>query len=168
MTHLPALPAQDVWHAWSRLTLYAVEPLSTMTVGLDAGGLRTGDVAGLALSGGFFAWVGVERVNEDLMLAQSDVQSGTTSRVALGGQRVWLRAECDFVRRQAAFSYSTDGSRFRPIGEPSPMGEGPVAAGGFACSLFCCATKAGAGGGHADFERFVLTTEPAPHLNGPR
>ena len=166
MIHLPALPAPDVWHAWSRLTLHAIEPLSIVTVTLDAGGLRTGDVAGLSLSGSCSAWLGVERVGRGLTLTRSDEQGGTTCRVVLGNRRVWLRAECDFARRRAAFRYSTDGSGFSPMGEPSPMGEGPAAARGIACSLFCCATKTGAGGGHADFESFVLTTEPAPHLNG--
>lgn len=165
--HLPALPTQDVWHAWSRLTLYAVEPLSTVTVVLDAGGLRSGDVAGLILSGSCSAWLGVERAGGRLTLTQSDERRGTTCRVGLRNRRVWLRAACDFARRETSFGYSTDGSGFSAMDEPSPMGEGPVAARGIACSLFCCATKAGAGGGHADFERFVLTTEPAPHLNGP-
>jgi xylan 1,4-beta-xylosidase len=168
LIRLPALPAPDPWHARTTLALYAVAPLSTVTVTLNAGGLRSGDVAGLVLFRRPHAWLGVERASDGLTLAQFDEQSGKTSRVPLGSRRVWLRAECDFVRMKAAFRYSTDGKRYAGIGEPCPMGDDPIAAQGIMCSLFACATKTHAEGHHADFDSFLLTTERARHQDGLR
>ena len=84
-----------------------------MTVTLDAAGLKPGDVAGLALFNRPYAWIGVERGDEGLTLAQFDEVSGK-SRVAhpLKSARVWLRADCDFVKNIASFRYSTDGKTY--------------------------------------------------------
>ena len=160
---LQALPAPDVWHARTPLTLYVVEPRSTVTVALDAAGLRPGDIAGLALFGRPHAWLGVEHAGSGVTLAQFDEQSGRTSRVPLGSRRVWLRAECDFATRRADFRYSTDGRAYAGIGEPYPIGDGSIATRCIPCSPFSCATKNCTGGGHADFDSFVMTTERAGH-----
>jgi len=164
LIRLHALPAPDVWHAGTALTLYAVEPRSTVTVALNADGLRRGDIAGLILRP--YAWLGVARVSAGLTLVQFDEQTGKTSRVPLGNRLVWLRAECDFTRRKAAFRYSTEGRGFARIGEPYPMGDGSVAIRAIGCSLFACTTKTRSEGGHADFDSFVLMSERPADQDG--
>jgi len=189
LIRLHALPAPDVWHAQGALTLYAVEPRSTVTVTLDAAGLRPGAVAGLALFSSVastsarqrrsrtavaphtpfagrvhrpYAWLGIERDSKGFALAQFVEQSGEASRMPLRDRRVWLRADCDFVRNEAGFHYSTDGRRFASLGDPHPLDAGPATAQSLWCSLFSCATAVRAEGGHADFDSFVLTTERVP------
>ena len=159
LIRIQALPAPDVRHARIALALYAVEPRSTVTVALNVAGLRPGGIAGLVLLNKLHAWLGVERLNDGFTLAQFDEQSGNTSRVPLERRRVWLRAECDFVERNVGFSYGTDGRGFVSIGGPCPMGDGPIATKSIRFSLFSCATKTAAQGGHADFDSFVLTTD---------
>jgi xylan 1,4-beta-xylosidase len=163
LIRLQALPAPDVWHARNAMSLYAVEPVSTVTVTLHAGGLKTGDVAGLAFLRRPHAWLGVERHAGGFTLAQFDEPSGATSRVALGAERVWLRAECDLVRNATAFCYSIDGKRFIGAGEPYrvPNGASPRTQ-GLTCSLFSFTRKSRAGG-YAEFEAFILAaSRPRP------
>jgi len=161
LTRLHALPAPDVWHARTALTLYAVEPRSTVTVALNVAGLTSGDIAGLALFDRPYAWLGVERASDGVTMAQFDEQLGRTSRIPLLSRRVWLRAECDFLRNEVDFRYSTDGSGYADIGHSHAMSDGPIAGQGIRFSLFSCTTKHQAEGGHADFDSFVVTTECA-------
>jgi xylan 1,4-beta-xylosidase len=163
LTRLHALRAPDVWHARAALTLYAVEPRSTVTVALSVAGLRTGDVAGLALFNRPYAWLGVQRISDGLTLAQLDERSGKTSRIPLRHPRVRLRAECDFVRHEVAFLYSTDGRAYTEIGQSHAIGGSPTTTHGIECALFSCSTKVQAEGGHADFDSFVVTTTRAGH-----
>jgi xylan 1,4-beta-xylosidase len=127
---LHTLPATSFWDARNTLTQRAIGPQSTPTVSLDVAGLQMGDVAGLGLQNLPYAALGVERTADGLHLALVDQGRGTTVRVPLdlpldqhGGaaQRVWLRADCNFLTEQARFSYSTDGSHFVPVGEPFTM-----------------------------------------------
>lgn len=159
LTRVLALPAGDVRHASAVATMYAVEPYSTATVRLDASGLRPGDAAGLVLFNGVFAWLGVERAGPRLDLVRFDEQSGQAMRMPLGGFRVWLRAECDFVRHEVGFRFSADGQTVSTIGEPLAIGGPPGATRSIGCSLFACGSRSGAGGGHADFDSFVLATD---------
>jgi len=190
LIRLHARPASDVWHARTSLELCAVEPRSTATVRLNAAGLRSGDLAGLALisamalapdhrSSGLSeaqttftthfagrttrpcAWLGLERGRDGFTLIQFVEHSGQTGPVPLSDRPVWLRAECDFVRNRVAFSYSTDGTAYVGIGEPHPMSDRPGAALVMWCSLFCRAAGGHAEGGHADFDSLLLTTERA-------
>jgi xylan 1,4-beta-xylosidase len=157
-----ALSAADVRSARTALTLYAVEPRSTVTVALNAAGLRSGDVAGLALLNAPFAGlggIGAEHGTVGVTLARFDERGATTARVRLPGLRVWLRAECDFVTNKVAFRYSTDGRRYVAVGESHAMARPPDAAHTIRCSLFACSTAAGTDGGHAEFHSFVVATE---------
>jgi len=72
---------------------------------------------------------------------------------------VQLGAECDFVRNEVAFRYSTDGRSYAEIGQSHAMGRTPNAAHGIECSLFSCSTTAEAEGGHAEFDSFLMVTE---------
>jgi xylan 1,4-beta-xylosidase len=123
---LHTLPAASFWDARNSLTQRAIGPQSTPTVSLDVARLQTGDVAGLALLNLPYAALGVERTADGLRLALVDQGRGTTLHVPLAlpagaAQRVWLRADCDFLTEQARFSYSLDGSHFAVVGEPFTM-----------------------------------------------
>jgi hypothetical protein len=164
---LEALSVPDVWHAPTALALYAVGPRSTVTVALNVAGLRAGDIAGLALFDRPYAWIGAERGRAGLTLARFEERGGTACRVRIDAPRVWLQAECDFVRNQVRFRYSTDGRTYVAIGRPRPAGRTPGAAHGIECALFSCSTKPEAEGGHAEFDSFLMVTEfsrPTPGL----
>lgn len=158
---LDALSAPDVWHARTALALYAVGPRSTVTVALNVAGLRTGDVAGLALFNRPYAWLGAEHGSAGLTLARFDELGGTTCRVPILDLRVWLRAECDFVSSEVVFRYRTDGRGYAEIGQSHAMGRRPDAVHGIECALFSCSTKAGAAGGHAEFDSLLMDSELA-------
>jgi xylan 1,4-beta-xylosidase len=161
-----ALSAPDLRRAPTCLTLYAVEPRSTVTVALNVAGLQSGDVAGLALFSRPSAWLAAERGSDGLTLARIDEEGGTPSRVRLPDPRVWLRAECDFVRNEVAFRYSTDGSRYAVIGQSRAMVHHPGAAHGIRCSLFSRSTTAE--GGYAEFDSLLMVTEFAGPTLGSR
>lgn len=166
---LHALQASDLWHARNTLGQRAIGPRSTVTVTLDASGLKPGDVAGLALFNRPYAWLGVERSDDGLALAQFDEVTGTTSRAPLRNPRVWLRADCDFVTNTAQFHYSGDGATYAAIGEPHVMAYGLVTFQGVRNSLFAFNTRPGAGGGHADFDAIEVTEQPrSPIPHGKR
>ena len=166
LIRLRARPARDPWHAQTPLTLYAVWPRSTATVRLNAAALRIGDVAGLLLADKPCAWLGVERDEAGLTLAQFDEWSSRTRRVALEGSSVWLRAECDFGAGEARFRFSLDGASYAGIGERRLTGELSADAARICCTLFCLAGESRAGGGLADFDSFVLATERVRHGAG--
>lgn len=157
---LHALAAENLWGARNTLTQRAMGPRSTVTAVLDTAGLEAGDAAGFALFNRPYAWLGVERSAEGLALAQFDEQPGRTARVPCSGGRVWLRAECDFLKETAQFSYSTDGKRFEPIGEPFGMVYQLTTFQGVRNALFAYHAGGGAGG-FADFDSFDVR-EPNP------
>jgi hypothetical protein len=159
LVRLDALPAPDVWHAPTALALFAVGPRSTVTVALNVAGLRAGDIAGLALFKRPYAWLGAERGSDGLTVARFDERGGATSRVRILDMRVWLRAECDFVRNEVVCLYSTDGRGYAVIGQSHTIGGSPIATGGIECALFACSTKAESAGGHAAFDSFLMVTE---------
>jgi xylan 1,4-beta-xylosidase len=149
---LHALPAADLWHARNTLTQRAIGPRSTVTAVLETAGLKAGDIAGLALFNRPYAWLGVERREDGLALAQFDEVTGKTVQVPVRTTRVWLRAECDFISNHAQFSYSTDGRQFHAVGERHTMAYGLITFQGVRYSLFAYNTRAGSEGGIADFD----------------
>jgi beta-xylosidase len=158
---LHALPASDLLTAHNTLTQRAIGPRSTPTVVMDAAGMQPGDVAGLALLNRPYAWIGLERNEHGLTVAQFDEQTGRSSRVPLAGQRVWMRAECDFLNEEARFSYSTDGKVFRSIGMPFKTVYQLMTFQGVRYSLFSY-NVSGRQGGFADFDS-IEVSEPNPH-----
>jgi len=157
---LHALPSPDLWQARNTLTQRAVGPRSTATAVLDARGLKPGDRAGFALFNRPFAWLAVERGGEGFALVHFDEVSGESSRVALPGPRVWLRAECDFTRDTARLSYSTDGRRYTPIGGPHTMAYGLITFQGVRYALFAYHAGPDSQGGHADFDSIRVEETP--------
>jgi hypothetical protein len=157
---LHSLPAPDLWRARNTLTQRAIGPRSTPTAVLETAGMRPGDVAGLALFNWPYAWIGVHRDSVGLAFEQYDRSTGRTDRRPLSAARVWLRAECDFLTEQARFSYSTDGTRFQPLGPPFTMVFQLKTFQGVRYSLFHY-NLLGAPGGHADFDAMTVR-EPEP------
>lgn len=118
---LHALPAADFWRAKNTLTQRAVGPESTVTVELATGGMKPGDVAGLALLNYPYAWIGVAKTADGLELRQYDQKANETAREKIAGERFWLRAHCDYDLEIAEFDYSTDGNEFHEFGAPYEM-----------------------------------------------
>lgn len=157
---LHSLPASDFWTARNTLTQRAIGPRSTATTVLDASGMRENDVAGLALLNRPYGWIGVRRTADGLTLQQYDQLVDSTATVALRANRVWLRAECDFLTEQARFSYSTDGIKWTAFGRGFAMAFQLKTFQGVRFSLFHYNTS-GAPGGVADFD-LMRVDEPNP------
>jgi beta-xylosidase len=158
---LHALPAQDLWRARNTLTQRAVGMRSTVTVIVETAGLQPGDTAGLALFNRPYAWVGVERTGGGQVVTKFDELSGEINRVNVTQSRLWLRAECDFIKNQATLHFSPDGRTFTALGQPHTMAYGLITFQGVRYSLFAYNTQAGAGGGYADFDSIGVREEPA-------
>jgi hypothetical protein len=122
--------------------------------------MRSGDVAGLALLTYPYAWIGVRRDSAGWSLEQFDQTTGRSVRRPLDAERVWLRAECDFLTESARFSYSTDGIRFEPLGAAFTMVFQLKTFQGVRYALFHH-NIGGAAGGYADFDA-MWVREPTP------
>lgn len=157
---LHAMPAPDFWWARNTLTQRAIGPRSTPTTILETAGMRPGDVAGLGLLTRPYAWIGVRRGDDGAWLEQFDQTTGDTARVRLTAGRVWLRAEADFLTERTRFSYSTDGTRFAPLGAPFTTVFQLKTFQGVRYALFHYNAR-GAAGGHADFDA-MRVDEPSP------
>ena len=157
---LHALPASNLWDARNTLTQRAIGPLSSPTVVLDTSSMQDRDVAGLALFNRPYAWIGVERIDGKTRVVQFDEQTDRTAHVDLSGQRVWLRADADFLKEKAHFSYSIDGRKFSPLGEPMTLVFQLTTFQGVRYALFNYNTS-GARGGAADFDSFTVD-QPLP------
>lgn len=157
---LHALPATSFWDARNSLTQRAIGPVSSPTVVLDLAGMKDGDVAGLGLLNLPYATLGVEKTVDGLNVALFDQTSGQTTRVPLGAGRIWLRAECDFLREQASFSYSVDGKHFVAIGGEWTMVFQLTTFQGVRYALFNY-NRDGVEGGYADFDS-VDIAQPMP------
>jgi xylan 1,4-beta-xylosidase len=148
---LHTLPAASLWEARNTLTQRAIGPQSSPVVKLDAAGLRPGDVAGLALLNKPYAWIGIERGDKRLSVAQFNEHTGKAARAPITGSTLWLKADCDFLTEKARFSYSVDGRRFLPLGSEFDMVFQLKTFQGVRYSLFAYNSK-GSLGGHADFD----------------
>jgi len=158
---LHALPADDFWRARNTLTQRSIGPESIPTAELDASGLQPGDTAGLALLNRPYAWLGVRRDGDGWTLVQFDQLTGKAVTQPLASPHVWLRADCDYRREVAVFSYSSDGKAFAPIGAEFPLIFQLKTFQGVRYALFNFNTG-GKAGGSADFAAFTVD-EPHPH-----
>ena len=111
-----SLPASDFWWARNSLTQRAIGPESTATTELDGSGLKTGDVAGLALLNSPYAWIGLLRDDNGYAIAQYDHITGKTVREPVASPHVWLRVHSNFDTEISQFSYSLNGKEFTPLG----------------------------------------------------
>ena len=156
---LRALPAADFFTARNTLTQRAIGPQSTVTVELDAAGLKPGDVAGLGLLNWPYATLGVTHENGQFVLRHFDQFAGKTTDQPLEGPKVWLRAACNFDTQVAQFSFSKDGKRWQDIGGPFQMLFQLRTFQGVRYTLFNYSTAGPAG--FADFDNFTVA-EPNP------
>lgn len=157
---LQSLPSKDFWTARNSLTQRAIGPESIVTTELETGGLKEGDIAGLALLNLPYAWIGVTSTGSAYVLKQFDQQTGVYNSADIKTSRVWLRVHCDFDTDIARFSYSTDGTTFKNMGDSVIMPFQLRTFQGIRYSLFNFNTK-GIAGGYADFDNF-LVEEPRP------
>jgi beta-xylosidase len=157
---LHSLPAPNFWMARNSLTQRAIGPQSTATTKLDAAGMKEGDVAGLALLNRPYAWIGVRRSANGLMLQQYDETVDSTMSTPLAGKTVWLRAESDFLTEQTHFAYSTNGTTWTTFGRPFITAFQLKTFQGVRFALFDY-NDGGSAGGVADFD-LMRIDEPHP------
>ena len=157
---LHALPADTLWDARNTLTQRAVGPRSIPTVVVESAGLKSGDVAGLALLIQPDAWIGIEKHESGFSVIQHNGQTMHDEHVPIAESRVWLRVDCDYLTQLARFSYRADGKVFHDIGEPFRMVFIGVPFQGVRYSLFNF-HRSGGEAGFADFDS-IEVREPSP------
>ncbi|HVJ01370.1 MAG TPA: glycoside hydrolase 43 family protein [Sphingomonas sp.] len=153
MLRLRSLAAPHFLLARNTLTQRAIGPESTATVVLDAQGLQAGDVAGLGLLNIPYYWLGVVRSDRGWRLRFYDQVANRTIEEPLPGPRVHLRVSGDYDAEVARFSYSSDGTNFRPIGGELRQAYQLRTFQGVRYALFAF-NESGRAGGHADFDDF--------------
>lgn len=152
---LHSLPAESFWTARNSLTQKPMGPESSATVELDASGLQPGDTSGLALLNAPYAWIGLVKSSEGLTLRMFDQTNYKTNDTPAISAHIWLRVACNFDTEQAAFSWSADGRKFIPFGEPFIMAFQLTTFQGVRLALFNFNTD-GKPGGYADFDNFKV------------
>lgn len=157
---LHSLPARDFWWARNSLTQRAIGPESTATTDLDASGLQSGDIAGLALLNLPYSWIAIQRSGDGFTVEYFDQATGAAIHEPLQNPRVKLRVHCNFDIDTAQFSYSTDGHGYKTIGGELKLPFQLKTFQGVRYALFNYNTGGGPGG-HADFDDFVVS-EPRP------
>ncbi len=152
---LHSLPADSFWTARDSLTQRPMGPESIATVELDGSGLEPGDTAGLALLGAPYAWIGLVKSTEGVTLRMFNETHPTTNDIPGRHARVWLRVACNFDTETAMFSWSADGKKFTPLGDPFTMVFQLITFQGDRLALFNYSTD-GKPGGYADFDNFKV------------
>lgn len=165
---LHSMPAADFWWARNSLTQRAIGPESTATAVLDASGMRSGDVAGLAALNLPYQWVGVRREASGLVVELFDQNAGkAVVRTPVQASVLSFRLHCDFDRDIARFSYSADGGReFVAVGGEFALPFQLKTFQGVRYALFHF-NSSGAPGGYADFDRFEVDEPRARGLTKP-
>lgn len=148
-----------VTQARNTLTQRTFGPTCTGTVKLDTNGLNDGDTAGLIALMGKYGYIGVRRSGDTREVIMVSATSGKPQVIAtapLNGTIAYLRMACNFknLADTCAFSFSTDGRTWTPIGEPIKLTYDLNHFMGCRFGLFNMATKQP--GGHADFDFFRL------------
>ncbi|HMI93699.1 MAG TPA: glycoside hydrolase, partial [Polyangiales bacterium] len=171
LTLQTATVTEDLYSARNTLTRRILGPTSTATMVLDYGGMKDGDVAGLALFRDSSAWIGVTRVGgsdkvamvNGLKLQNSNWATTSTGTEAasspVSGGKIWLRIAVDVrpgANRQGKFSYSTDGAQFTALGPGFTMNNAWQFFMGYRFAIFNYATQAL--GGSVSVSSFELAT----------
>ena len=151
--------------ARNTLTQRTFGPECAGEIALDAGRLKDGDFAGLALLQKGYGLLGVRLEGDVRSLVMLDAQSGApveAEKVRLEQDRVHLKVACDFRDRAdtARFFYSLDGRVWSPIGSRLAMKYTLPHFMGYRFALFCYATREP--GGAADFDYFRVTQPESP------
>ncbi|HKP56796.1 MAG TPA: glycoside hydrolase 43 family protein, partial [Polyangiales bacterium] len=146
----------DLYKARNTLTRRILGPQSSATVQLDVGGMKDGDVAGLALLRNFSAYIAIKKSADSAKLVMvnglaMDKSWNTTSTgseaasATLSANVVWLRLGADIrpgSGRQGKFSYSLDGKDFTVLGPAYDMNNSWEFFMGYRYAIFNFATAA--------------------------
>ncbi|KAK2813179.1 hypothetical protein FQN50_000857 [Emmonsiellopsis sp. PD_5] len=155
LTLQTATVTDDFFSARNTLSHRALGPTATVTIHLDHSAMADGDKAGLAVFRYDAAWIGVSKSGDGTRLEMVDdllmeggggwktVNKGKVVEGAdISGNEVWLRVDCDINdANTAAFSYSTDGSSFTPLGQTHTMEDDVLFFMGDRYGVFNFATK---------------------------
>jgi beta-xylosidase len=159
---LQTLPAPHFWNARNSLTQRTVGLESDATVKLEIQGLKTGDVAGLALLIYPYAWIGVEKAADGVWLKMVNQMSYPSTaavdsvKLTKDVNAVLLRTHIDIDNGKASFAYSLDnGKTFRDFGNTLPLHFQLYTFQGARITLFAYNNK-NRKGGYADFDDFVM------------
>ncbi|ETT48514.1 glycoside hydrolase family 43 [Paenibacillus sp. FSL R7-269] len=146
-------------NARNTLTQRTFGPKSTGVTALETGGMKDGDVAGLAAFQAKYGFVGVKMSGNSKSIVMVNASSGSMTQVAnvpLSQNRVYLKVLCDFTNQtdKAYFSYSLDGNNWTSIGNTLQMSYTMPHFMGYRFALFNYATKSA--GGYTDFDYLRL------------
>lgn len=155
-------PVSSFQQARNTLTQRTFGPVSSAMAAIDVTNLKEGDFAGLALLQKVFGQVGV-RVRGGVRFVEMVNGEGQdavmSEQVPFDGDRIYLKASCDFRKRidKGFFSYSLDGTTWKPIGKNVDMVYSIPHFMGYRFGLFCYSS--GTSGGYADFDWFRVKAE---------
>ncbi|MCB9281060.1 MAG: glycosyl hydrolase 43 family protein [Lewinellaceae bacterium] len=162
-------PAEGFWQARNTLTQRGIGPESYATIELDAAGLETGDLAGLALLNLPYAWLGIEQSGQGKRLVFFNQQTAERIEIHFTSPTIRLRVYCNFDEDRAQFSYSADGQKFEEIGGRVELPYQLRTFQGVRYALFAFNTL-GKNGGYADFNSMQVEeprhkglTRPIPY-----
>ena len=156
---LKASKASRLYEARNTLTQRVQGPYSTGTVEMNVSGLKDGNTAGFGIFQMPYAYVAVQQKGKERNLVMVNNDTIITS-IKFTGNTVWLKANVTHENYIATFEYSTDGTKFQPIGSTLNMGLGlDWTANRFA--LFNFSTTATGIDGFADFNWFHFNNENA-------
>jgi beta-xylosidase len=131
-----------------------------------------GERAGLIVFGDSYAWVGVEKTSDGWRVRQVAAIDARTGGAEVEAASAVLRSGSVHLRvdvsegARCRFSYSEDGAQFTPLGEVFQATVGRWI--GSKVGLFAVAAAGAPKVGHADFERFAVSSigdEPTPPPN---
>lgn len=144
------------------LTQRTIGPQCSGVTAVDVSRMKDGDFAGLTLFQKRYGHVGVKFEDGRKWITMVSAESGKPveiERVALSGEMVYLKANCNFrdLADTAEFFYSLDGERWTKIGAALKMTYTLPHFMGYRFGLFNYATKVA--GGIADFDFFRIAED---------
>lgn len=161
--------AANLWPVPGLLLQMIPGPELQATTRLSFAGTAPGETAGLLVLGMDYAYLALRRTPEGVELVQAravDAHQGSPEQVLASvpgaPAELFLRVAIENPEGHEAvcrFSYSTDGVRFRPLGEPFTARPGRWV--GAKLGLFAVRPAGSPAGGHADFDHFRLAPVPA-------
>jgi len=146
--------------ARNTLTQRTIGPECSGSTLIDVTKMDDGDFAGLSLLQNKYGLVGVKSNNGSRYVVMVSAESGKPVQkdsVALKGNTVYLKADCDFNDKKdiASFFYSLDGKLWKSIGSQLKMEYTIPQFMGYRFGLFNYATKTA--GGYVDFDYFHIS-----------
>jgi beta-xylosidase len=150
----------DYLIARNTLTQRTIGPECSGSTLIDVAKMKDGDFAGLSLLQRKYGLVGVKSNNGSRYVVMVSAESGKPVQkdsVALKGNSVYLKADCDFNDKKdmASFFYSLDGKTWKSIGSQLKMEYTLPHFMGYRFGLFNYATKTA--GGYVDFDYFHIS-----------